>query len=160
MDIGLAACLLHLLNTCMHIGIHEIFPDGAVEQIGILGDNADIPSQKFEIKSAHINAVESHGARCDIIKTGNQIDHGRFAGTGRTDDGNRMAALQIEADILEDHPLRIVAEEDMREFNIALCLFRCDGIGCVFNFHRHVIVAEDSCEVGHCPDPLHLDVEQ
>jgi hypothetical protein len=59
----------------------------------------------------HLIALEQDGARCDLRKSGDQVEQGRLAAPGMADDRDHLALLDLERDIVQHVGLHVVAGE-------------------------------------------------
>ena len=55
----------------------------------------------------------------DLVEAHQQVDQGRLAGAGRPDDGDRLARLDDEVEVLDERHVGQVAERDVLELDRA-----------------------------------------
>ena len=71
----------------------DIFQNGIGKQKGVLQHQAEAAAQVCLADIADILAVNGDPAAVDLIKTGQQVDDGRLARAGRTDQGDGLSRL-------------------------------------------------------------------
>ena len=76
---GNPACPFNLLIGCIRFGIEQVFFDCSVKQIGFLGNNTDVVTQVFQIYGFYVIGTDFYSPAVYIVKTGKQIDNGRFS---------------------------------------------------------------------------------
>ena len=74
MDIRNTAGGLQLLLGGILLGIEEIIPNGAVEEIRFLCHNADVGAQKAQVIALDVDIVDAHLAAVHIIQARDEID--------------------------------------------------------------------------------------
>src|SRR5829696_10205511 len=101
-DPGRPAGVLDLLQGRVRPGVAQVGPDGVVEQVRVLGDQADGGPQALQLQVADVDAVDPDGALADVVDPGDQHGRGRLAGPRRTDQGDQLAGADGEADVVQD----------------------------------------------------------
>src|SRR5829696_6465341 len=164
-DPGRTAGGLDLLEGRVRVGVAEVGQDGLVEQVRVLGDQADRPPETLQLQVAHVDPVDPDGALADVVDPGHQHGRGRLAGPGRADQGDQLAGPDAEADVVQDRLAggrpdrrrpageagdgrllgRRVAEPDVVELDPPGRVVEGDGPG---------PVADRALEVEHLEDPL------
>ncbi len=97
---------------------------------------------------AHIQAVDQHRAAVDIVEARDQVDDGGLAGAGWADDGDRLAGLGGEADVLQHRLSCLIGGADVLEVHLALDGGHLDGIRLVHDLRLDVQQAEDALAAG------------
>ena len=85
----------------------------------LLHDDADLLAQRVELDVADVVAVDQHLAAVDVVEARDQVGDRGLARAGRADQGDGLAGLGAEADVLEDRPARIVGAGDVLELDRA-----------------------------------------
>ncbi len=62
-----------------------------------------------------VDAVECDPARGDLVEPHEEVDQRRLAGAGRADDGDGLAGLDRQRQVLDQRDVRAVAERDLLE---------------------------------------------
>src|SRR5215212_419361 len=164
-DPGPPAGVLDLLQARVRPGVAEVGQDGVVEQVRVLGDQADGGPQALQLQVADVDAVDPDVALADVVDPGDQHGRGRLAGPRRADQGDQLAGADREADVVQDRLAgggpdgggapgeagdgrllgRRVAEADVVELDPPGRVLQGDGAG---------PVADRALEVEHLEDPL------
>ena len=84
----------------------NILGDGALEQLHVLRQIADVRPQFEFIPGEHIGTVETDLARSGGPDADNQAGQGGLAGSTGTDDGQRLALGEGEGDAFQDRHIR------------------------------------------------------
>ena len=101
-DPGGAAGGLDLLQGRVRLGVAQVGQDGLVEQVGVLGDQADRGPQALQLQVAHVDPVDPDGALADVVDPGDQHGGGGLARPRRADQGDQLAGPDGEADVVQD----------------------------------------------------------
>ena len=64
---------------------------------------------------ADVGAVDLDCAFGDVPEAGDEVDHGRFTGSGRAHYGYGLTLLNLEVDVAQDLALPVVGEADVLE---------------------------------------------
>ena len=62
-----------------------------------------------------VDAVDRDPPAVDLVEAHQQVDEGRLAGAGRPDDGDRLAGVGDEVEVLDERLVGLVAERDVLE---------------------------------------------
>ena len=76
----------------------NVFGNRAREQVCLLGDHDDSPSQLQVAQVAKVNAVESHATGARVIEARNQLGERRLARTGGANQGDGLAGRDVEVE--------------------------------------------------------------
>src|SRR5659263_268320 len=93
--------------------VGNILTDRAVEKPGILEDHTKHGAQTSPAYLPGLDAVERDGATLDVVETHEQIDKCGLACSGRSDNGNGVALLDIQIHIRDQGFGCAIAEVDM-----------------------------------------------
>src|SRR5207244_2904379 len=85
------------------------------EQERVLRDNTDRATERDELQVAHVETVDENAAVRRIVEARQERGEGRLARAGVADQRDRPSRLDLEFDVLEYRPLRVVAEPDAFE---------------------------------------------
>ena len=80
-----------LLVGGVGLGEAQVVGDGGVEEVGLLGDDADRAGEGVEVQVAHVDAVDGDPAAGDVVQPRHQVAERGLAGAGRADDGEAAA---------------------------------------------------------------------
>ena len=100
--------------------VGDILADGSREEERLLLDDADLLAQEVARVVVKLDAIEGQAAAGVLVEAGQQVDQGRLAGTGGTQQGNDLARLAVEADLLQRRAVLIVLEADILEDDVTL----------------------------------------
>ena len=110
----------HLFGLGVGAAVADVVGDGVVEQHRVLRHHADRGAQAFLRHVADVLPVDQDRAALDVVEAEQQPRDRRLAGARRADDGDGLAGRHLEADALQDLPLRIVGEMHVAELDLAL----------------------------------------
>ena len=79
----------------------QVLGDGAAKELVFLQYHGHLAAQRIEVVVAHIDAAHAHGARGDVIETGDEVHKARLGRTRAADDAHDLAALDGEVYVLE-----------------------------------------------------------
>ena len=119
MDVGGPGGGLDLLVCRVGPAVSDIVSSASAEEHSVLGHDADLVSQRLEPELADVMAVDSHHPTCRVVQARDQAEHGGLAGSGGTDERDRLAVLDREGDALQDRRSRSVRELDPLEPHLA-----------------------------------------
>ena len=159
-DIGPLTRVDKLCFRSIGLDIEQVLPDRSVEQVCVLGHDADIAAQEGQIKLFDIDPVEEHLAAYRVVEARNQVYKCTLARTRRTYDCDAAAGIKLESHVFKDLSGRLVVEIHVLELNASLCVIRSDRIRSVLNLHRHVKIFKDPREHSHGAHPVDLNVEK
>ena len=141
------------------LGIEQVVPDRAVEEIAVLGHDADLRAQICKVKIAHVHARHGHAPAEHVVQTRDQVHDRRLAGAGGTDDRVHLPAGNGEVDVPQQLLIRVVGKAHVliddvgvRHVGLLAVFGRPDRIG-------HVEVFKDAREERERARKVHMDVE-
>ncbi len=88
-DLGRLGRRVQLLVGGVRLGEAQVVGDRGVEEVRLLGDDADRTREGVEVEVAYVDAVQRDTAAGDVVQTGHQVAERGLAGAGRADDGER-----------------------------------------------------------------------
>ena len=106
----------HVFARWPGAGVADVLHDRAGEEIIHLQNQAHLLVQRFAGDVADVVAVDQHAALLRLIEAGDQGDDAALAAAGGADQGDHLAGLGFEVDVVQDGPLGVVAEGDVLEF--------------------------------------------
>jgi len=120
----------------------DVVANGTGKEIGFLQHDADLAPHAVQGDIAHVPVIDEDAAFAHVVETGDKVDNGRFAATGSPQEGDGLAWLGLEGDVLEDGFTAIeVAEGHVGKANAAVHLrhrlcarFVCDFVFSVEDF--------------------------
>jgi hypothetical protein len=80
------------------------------EEEGVLGDDRDRPAERGELHLADVDAVHQDATPGRVVEAGDESRERRLPRAGVPDDRHALPRLDLEVDVLEHRPLRVVAE--------------------------------------------------
>lgn len=98
-------------------GVAEVIGDGAGEEEGGLGDDADLVAIVGEVEGADILAVDEDVAVLEFVEAGEEAADAAFAGAGMADEGDGLAGGDGEGEVGEDGFAVGVAKADVLELD-------------------------------------------
>ena len=101
------------------VAVGDVVADRAAEQPGVLQHHADRAAQLGARHLRDVDAVERDRAGVDLVEAHEQVDERRLARAGRPDDGDRLAGLRDEREVFDQRLVRLVAERDVLERDLA-----------------------------------------
>ena len=84
-------------------GIEKIGTDGIVKQIGLLGDHADLATDKIQRQIAQVIAIQQHTAMGGVIQARNQIGDGGLTCPAGTDQCGQLARFSHKIDVFQSN---------------------------------------------------------
>ena len=128
--LGHAQRLPHLLVGGVGLAVAEVRGDGAAEEVGLLGHEADGGGERVGVEVAHVDAADEHPAVGGVEEAGDEVDQGGLARAGAADDGRRRAGRDREVDVAEHGVLGAgVVEADVVQLEVAAAGEGGDGVG-------------------------------
>ena len=95
------AGLVHLGLGRVGSGVAQVGPHRVVEQVGVLGDDADAGPQVVLAQRADVSAVEGDRAGGHVVEAGNERGHGALARPRRADHGQHPPGGHVDVDVVE-----------------------------------------------------------
>jgi hypothetical protein len=87
-------------------GVREVGPDGVVEEVGVLGDDADgIVQSSPVVASRRSTPLIRTGPGRGVVEPRDEGGDGRLAGTARADQGDEGPGSTDERDLRSTGPL-------------------------------------------------------
>jgi len=88
----------------------DVLADGSGGEPRILQNHADVFAQAAARQAARLVAVHADFTGIHVVKAHQQVDHRRLAAAGRADDGDALAGLNVQREILDQLTIRGVGE--------------------------------------------------
>ena len=117
---GDAAGFHELLFGGVGTAEEDVFADGAVEEEGLLQDDAELLAITAEADGGEVDAVDQDLAAGRGVEGADQRDDGGLAGAGGADQGGDGAGFGFEADAVKDGLVGLVGEGDIVEGDVAV----------------------------------------
>ena len=96
----------------------DIVHDRAGEQVRVLQHHAERAPQVRLLDLVDVDAVVADLAVLDIVEAVDQVRDRRLAGAGGADEGDLLAGLRVQLDVVQHHLLRHIAEIDAVQYAI------------------------------------------
>ena len=122
-DVGRLCRPDHVFVRSVKLSVPDVFHDGAVEKPRVLQHHAEHFPKFAPVEIPDVMAVDADGAAVHVIEPHEQLDHGRLAGAGRTDDGDLLAFLHFRGEVIDDRFVGIISEIHMVKFHISVQAF-------------------------------------
>ena len=146
----------HFLPGGIQPSVEDVVVHRIIEQIGFLRHDSHLFPEGSHGHIPDIVVIDQDGSFCHIIEPGQQVGDGGFACTAGAHQGNGLAGLGGERQMLQDGFIRIVGEGYIPEFHFPFHRRQDDGIGLFRDLFIQVQDAEHPVRSGQCP----LDVPQ
>src|SRR6185295_6196458 len=101
------------------LAVGDVLPDRLVEEDRLLLDVADLVTERLQRVRPQVLSVDPDRAFRGIVEARDEVDQRRLAFAGRADDRAHLAGRDFEVDVREDELVRLVAESDMVEGDVA-----------------------------------------
>ena len=95
--------------------VGDVLGDGPAEQERLLQDHRHLPPQAGACHAAHVVTVNPDGPAAHVVEARDQVGDGRLAGAGASDQSDGLAGGDVEADVAQHRPRRVIAERDAVE---------------------------------------------
>ena len=109
-------------------GRADVPGDGVHEQVGLLGDDADVPAEVLKGDVLDVHAVDGDFALGDVVKPGDEVDDGGFSRAGAAHQADHLAAFHVKADVFDNGPAHLVLKGDVFHRDVALHPVDADGM--------------------------------
>ena len=123
-----SAASIDLLVGRVRAAVGDVLAHGAGEQVRLLQHDAHVARQRAPLDVADVVAVDADGAARDLVAAADERRDRRLAGAGVADEGDRLARLHVQVDVLEDRHALDVVEVDVVEVDAALDRLELDGV--------------------------------
>ena len=100
-DEGRFGRLDHLVPRSLRSGVEQVLLHSVVEQIAVLGHEADDRRQVHLPDLFDIRAVDRNGAFRNVIEPGHQVGQGCFAGPTGAHERGQLAGRNVQADTIQ-----------------------------------------------------------
>ena len=81
--------------------VADVFEDRRGEDHRILRHHGEPRAHFARIGAAHVDAIDAHRALLRIVEAQQQLEHGRLAGAGRSDQRHLFAGRDLEREVVE-----------------------------------------------------------
>ena len=126
----------------------QVLAHGGVKEENILEHGSDLRAQIGQRKGTDVVPANEYAASLRIVKTGDQIGNGGFAGAGGAYKGDNFAGVGIKVDAVKHGILVIVSEGDILKTDVPGHGLRRSGFGGVIDVRFDVKKLENT--VGAC----------
>src|SRR5580704_12171099 len=149
-----------LLFGCVGAGEEDVLADGAVEEEGVLEDNAELIAVAGEPDGGEVDAVDQNFARGGGVECADERDDGRLAGARGADEGGDGARGGLEAYAVKDFLTGLVGEGYVVEGDVSTDGGECDGAGRLGVFFLLVEDLGGAIEAGYGFSELRADGDE
>ena len=116
--------------------------------------------REWSVTPAMSWAIQQQAAAVDVVEPGNQVHHGGLAGAGGAHQGDGLAGLHVQVEVLQDVDFPIVGEGHIVKGDTARNGRQLGGAGGVVHGDGLVDHLEDALQVGHGVDEGVVQVGQ
>ncbi len=127
-----------LLPGSVRPGVGDVLRHRAHEDVGLLGYHGHIPAQLLEAVALHVDPVHQHLPFLGVIEPGDQVHQRGLAGAGAPHDAEHLPRLHMEADILQDRLVGLIAEGHVPQLDLAPQLPGPQGIRHLLHLRHRV----------------------
>ena len=159
-EIGDVAGGLDLLLGGVLLGVEQVLPDRAVEEIAVLGHDADLLAQIAQIEVPHVHPRDRDPAAQHVVEPGDEVHDGGFAGAGGSHNGVHLPAGDGEVNVGEQRLLRIVGEGHMLVADIRVGHVRPTAVFRGGDGIFQIEIVKNAGEEGQRAGEVHMDVQQ
>src|SRR5215471_4228901 len=99
--------------------VGDVLGDRGVKEHGVLQHETHLSAKRGERVGPHVIAVDADGAVRHIVEPGYKSEECRLSASGFADEGDALAWLYGQADVLQDRRARRVAEAHAVKHNAA-----------------------------------------
>ncbi len=135
---AIRVCVLGGLYALLVRGVQPAVPDvihhGAAEQEHVLEHDSQLPSQVVLLDLPDVAAVYLDAAVVDVVEPREQVHDGRLPRPCGAHEGDGLARLGLQADVLEHRDAWVVLEVHVLELDVSLEVVRTNGVGRVREF--------------------------
>ena len=128
MGVGLLCRRHDLFLGGIRLAHGDILPDGPGLQPGILKHHAYAVPQVIPAHIPGIHPIQQNFAAVGVIEPHEQVDKSGFAAAGGADDGDALARLDAEVEVLDEGLLRGIGEFQISDLYASPNFFRLPGI--------------------------------
>ena len=145
---------LDLLIGGLQPPVADVLADGAREQVRRLQHHADARLDGFQRQVGVVVPADHDAPALGLVKAAQQVDDGGLAAAGGTHQGDGLAGLDVQVEVLDDRHFILVPEMHMLKDDIAADGARVDGVGLVLDLGRGIDQGEDA--LGRSQRALHF----
>src|SRR5690554_5858042 len=124
MDIGIPCRLFNFLIRCIYSAVSDIIPYRSRKEENILLYQAYVATQRFQGVFLYILSVYFYSPLFYLIKTGNEMAHGRLAAAGRTYQCYGFSGRDAYVDIIQNLFISIIGKADIFKHNISMYILQ------------------------------------
>ena len=103
----------------VELAVADVVHDRTGEEVHVLKHNAERMAQIGLFDAVDVDAVIFDLAVGDVVEPVDEVRDGGLACAGRADEGELLAGLGVERDVVQDGLLRVIAEVDAVETDVA-----------------------------------------
>ena len=143
----------------IQLAVTDVLAHIAGENERILQHDAHLPTQRFQRDRTHVMPINRHRTFCNVVKTRQQIDNRGFAGTGRTNQRNGAAWLNMQIDQIENiATVRLVTENYIVEIDASFDLRQFGRVRRIADLRLHVKRFENTLQICGTSDQLIVEI--
>ena len=150
----------NLVESGVRLAVADVLGDGAVEQKGGLGNQADLGAQVLQADLADVDPVDFDAAAGDVVETADQVDKGALADAGAADQADHLTGPDVEVDVAEHDLARVIAKGRVSEGDLSFEPGHGQGAGVVERFGLGVDYLEDALGAGEGADHEAVEVAE
>ena len=148
----------HLVKRGVLLAVGDVFKDRAVEDPGILQHHGIAAPQALARIGAAVALVNQHGSLIHVVKAHKQVDDCGFPCAGRTDNGDRLAGLCLQLQVMQDRLARYITKGHVLDLHMSAAILQRQRVGSVGAFLALFKQLEDALRRGERGEKLVDDV--
>ena len=127
-----------IITGCVLVRVGDVVRYRTHKDVGVLGNHRNASSQIPESQVTHVYPVDPHASLIGIVESRDEIDECRLAGAGASDDTEHLSRPNLERDVPQHRPERLVTECHMVELDPALRILKPLGVVGLFDIGHRV----------------------
>ncbi len=122
----------------------DVLADGGGEEGRLLQHDPDLLAQRLQRHVADVVAVDGDAAVGGVIEARDQVDDRGLARAGRAQQGDHLAGLGLQRDVVQHLMVAEVGERDILETDVAFDRGQWDGVRRLLHLGARVEDLEDA----------------
>ena len=107
-----------LIERGAFLAVSDVVADRTGEEPAVLEHHAERAPDSVARQLARIGPIEADGTTVDVVEAHEEIDDRGLPCAGRPDDRDSLARSHVEREVLDERPIRQVAEGDAVELDV------------------------------------------
>ena len=145
---GRLRCGDNLFHRRILLAVGDIVKNRSSENPGVLQHHGIGRPETSPGQFPNVLPVHGHASAVHVIKAHQQVDHRGFPGACRTDNGGQFSGVRLHGKIMDNRPIRFIAEENMIQRHVPFRLCQRPCVLRVLKFLRLVQQSEHPFRCG------------